>query len=241
MRLLTSDRLAAFPHGFTTRAGGASPPPWDALNLGAAVGDDQGRVEENWRRLRDATGLVFARVRQVHGTRVVRAGAATEPAEEADAVVSVATGVAACVSVADCVPVLLADPEGGAVAAVHAGWRGTIALAVAEGVRALAREGADASRLVAVIGPSIGPCCYEVSPELAEHFRERFGAEVVRAGCAAARSLAREPPRARGGRRPRRARRGARPLHRVRAGALLLAPARRGRTGRQVGFIAPAR
>ncbi len=242
MRLLTSDRLAAFPHGFTTRTGGASPPPWNALNLGAAVGDDPDRVEENWRRLRDATGLVFARVRQVHGTRVVRAGAAAEPTVEADAVVSVAPGVAACVSVADCVPVLLADPEGGAVAAVHAGWRGTIALAAAEGVRALAREGADTSRLVAVIGPSIGPCCYEVSPDLGEDFRRRFGAEVVRAGAPPRLDLWRANLLALEGA-------GVRPEHVEVLGRCtacerdLFFSHRRdaGRTGRQVGFIAPAR
>jgi len=244
MRLLTSDRLAAFPHGFTTRSGGASPPPWDALNLGGAVGDDPRRVEENWRRLRDATGLAFARVRQVHGTCVVRAGvgAAAEPTVEADAVVSVAVGVAACVSVADCVPVLLADPEGAAVAAVHAGWRGTIALATAEGVRALEREGADASCIVAVIGPSIGPCCYEVSPELAERFRGRFGAEVVRAGATPrldlwrANRLALEEAGVRAER--------VEVLGRCTACERDLFFSHRrdaGRTGRQVGFIAPAR
>jgi hypothetical protein len=242
MRLLTSDRLAAFPHGFTTRSGGASPPPWDALNLGGAVGDDPANVEENWRRLEAATGLAFARVRQVHGTTVVRAEAATGPALEADAVVSVATGVAACVSVADCVPVLIADPDGGAVAAVHAGWRGTIALAAAEGVRALAREGADASRLLAVIGPSIGPCCYEVSPELAERFRGRFGADVVRAGATPrldlwrANLLALAEAGVRGER--------VEVLGRCTACERELFFSHRrdaGRTGRQVGFIAPAR
>ncbi len=91
--------------------------------------------------------------------------------------------MAACVSVADCVPILLADPETGAVAAVHAGWRGTIARAAGEGVRALAREvGAPASRLLASIGPAIGPCCYEVSPDLAARFRDELGAETVRDG-----------------------------------------------------------
>jgi len=241
MNVLTSDRLAAFPHGFTTRAAGASPPPWDALNLGSAVGDEPGRVEENWRRLEAATGLVFARVRQVHGTRVVRAAGAMDPTEEADAVVSIAPGVAACVSVADCVPVLLADPEGGVVAAIHAGWRGTIALAAAEGVRALAREGADVSRLLAAVGPSIGPCCYEVSPELAARFRERFGADVLRAGAAPrldlwrANLLALEEAGVRTERvhvlgRCTSCERGLFFSHRRDAG----------RTGRQVGFIAPA-
>ncbi len=240
MKILTSRLLDGFPHGFTTRVGGASRPPFDALNLGGLVGDDPAAVAENWARLERATGLRFARVRQVHGARVLRADGPAAPAEEADAVVTAAPGVAACVSVADCVPVLLADPDGGAVAAVHAGWRGTIARAAAEGVRALAREGADAARLLAVIGPAIGPCCYEVSPDLAARFGREIGPEALAPG-------------------------GAR-IDLWRANARVLAeagvsPARidvmgrctacerdlfyshrrdAGRTGRQVGFIAPA-
>jgi purine-nucleoside/S-methyl-5'-thioadenosine phosphorylase / adenosine deaminase len=187
MPILQGALLAAFPHGFTTRRGGVSAPPWDSLNLGGAVGDDPAHVAENWARLERATGLAFARVRQVHGARAVRLDAPCAPALEADVVVSRGAGVAACVSVADCVPVLLADPETGAVAAVHAGWRGTIEGAAAEGVRALAREaGAPAGRLLASIGPSIGPCCYEVSPDLAARFRAALGDEVVRAGSSAA-------------------------------------------------------
>ncbi|MFO0584498.1 MAG: peptidoglycan editing factor PgeF [Anaeromyxobacter sp.] len=181
MKLLESALLAGFRHGFTTRAGGASPAPWDALNLGGAVGDDPARVAENWRRLEAATGLGFARVRQVHGARAVRLDAACVPGEEADAVVSRAPGVAATVAVADCVPLLLADPDSGAVAAVHAGWRGTLAYAAGEGVRALGREaGAAPGRLLAAIGPSIGPCCYEISDDLAARFEAAFGADVVR-------------------------------------------------------------
>jgi YfiH family protein len=175
MRILESPLLADFRHGFTTRQGGVSAPPYGTLNLGGAVGDDPARVAENWRRLEAHTGLRFARVRQVHGARVIRAEGPCEPAEEADVVLSAAGGVAACVSVADCVPVLLADPGTGAVAAVHAGWRGTLARAAAEGVLALGREvGAPPGRLLAAIGPSIGPCCYEVSEDLAA----RFGAEL---------------------------------------------------------------
>lgn len=183
MAILQSPLLAAFPHGFTTRAGGTSPAPFDTLNLGGLVGDDPARVAENWSRLERDTGLRFARVRQVHGARALRADAPTPPEEEADVVVSATPGVAACVSVADCVPVLLADPDSGAVAAVHAGWRGTLARAAAEGVRALAREaGSRAERLLAVVGPSIGPCCYEVSADLADRFRDAFGPGVVRPG-----------------------------------------------------------
>src|SRR5512135_3872176 len=157
---ITSRLLGGFPHGFTTREGGVSEGPFRSLNLSSTVGDAPERVRDNWERLRRATGLAFARVRQVHGCRVVTAGAGAEPAEEADGVTTATPGVAACVSVADCAPVLLADPRSGAVAAVHAGWRGTLARAAGEGVRALVeRHGARTSDLLAVIGPCIGPCC----------------------------------------------------------------------------------
>jgi YfiH family protein len=183
MHVLSSPLLRDFPHGFTTRDGGASGPPYDTLNLGGRVGDDPACVEENWRRLVAETGLGFARVRQVHGARAVRLHAACAPGEEADAVVSTSPGVAATVAVADCVPVLLADPGSGAVAAVHAGWRGTLARAAEAGVRALVREaGAAPDRLLAAIGPSIGPCCYAVSGDVAGAFGTAFGGAVVRPG-----------------------------------------------------------
>ena len=185
MVIIRTPLLEGFAHGFSTREGGTSSGPFGSLNLGGQVGDEPDRVAANWALLERETGLRFARVRQVHGARALRADAPSEPRVEADVVVSGAPGVAACVSVADCVPVLLADPETGAVAAVHAGWRGTIARAAAEGVRALAREaGAPASRLLAAVGPSIGPCCYEVSPDLAARFRDELGPEAVREGAA---------------------------------------------------------
>ncbi len=174
--ILRSRLLAGLPHGFTTRHGGSSAGPFRSLNLSSTVGDDPARVEENWARLRAATGLAFARVRQVHGCRVVEAGAGTPPVEEADAVTTIAPGVAACVAVADCVPILLADPRSGAVAAIHAGWRGTLAGAAAEGVRALVgRHGSRPGDLLGALGPSIGPCCFEVDRELAAQFRDALG------------------------------------------------------------------
>lgn len=182
MRILRSALLDAFPHGFTTRDGGTSLGPFASLNLGGAVGDDPARVAENWRRLAGATGLAFARVRQVHGARVVDAEHPSAPVEEADAVVSRRPGLAAAVSVADCVPILIADPDGGRVAAVHAGWRGTVARIAAAAVERLVEAGAARDRLLAAIGPSIGPCCYEVSPDLAARFRAELGEEVVREG-----------------------------------------------------------
>jgi YfiH family protein len=183
MELVTSRLLADLPHGFTTRAGGVSVAPWDSLDLGGLVGDDPAAVAENWRRLEAATGLGFARVRQVHGVAVITASGPTAPREEADAVVSTRPGVAACVAIADCVPILLATPDGAAVAAVHAGWRGTIEGAARAGAEALAAEaGCRIAALRAVIGPSIGPCCYQVSADLADRFRAAFGPGVVRPG-----------------------------------------------------------
>jgi len=183
MQLVRSLLLADLPHGFTTRAGGVSADPWATLDLGDQVGDDPAAVAENWRRLEAATGLGFARVRQVHGARVVTAERACAPCQEADAVVSTRAGVAACVAVADCVPVLLATPDGAAVAAIHAGWRGTLAQVARAGAEALAAaSGGRLAGLRAVIGPSIGPCCYQVSGELAERFAAAFGGGVVRPG-----------------------------------------------------------
>jgi YfiH family protein len=183
VEILSSRLLAGFPHGFSTRGGGVSPSPWDSLNLGGAVGDEPARVDRNWRLLEEVTGLSFARVRQVHGARVVTATAGCAPREEADAVVSRTAGVAACVAVADCVPVLIAHPGSGVVAAVHAGWRGTIARAAAAAVEQLAAGGGcPPGELVAAIGPSIGPCCYEVSEELAARFEGSFGSGVVERG-----------------------------------------------------------
>lgn len=241
MLILTSGALREFRHGFTTRKGGVSAPPFDEANLGGGVGDDPARVSENWRRLEAAAGLGFARVRQVHGARVVRARLPGPSPEEADAVVSLEPGTAACVSVADCVPVLLADPRSGAVAAVHAGWRGTLARAAAEGVRALVREAAaDPASLLAAIGPSIGPCCYEVSPELAARFDAELGPAVVRPGAAPRLDLwaANAAVLVAAGVAPERIE----PLRRCTScepGLFFSHRRDRGRTGRQVAYIAP--
>ncbi len=243
MHLLTSPLLAAFAHGFTTRGGGVSPPPWDGLNLGGAVGDDPARVAENWRRLEARTGLRFARARQVHGARVLRADAPCEPGEEADVVVSAAEGIAAAVSVADCVPILLADPASGAVAAVHAGWRGTLAGAAARAVEALRADfGAPPGKLLAAIGPSIGACCYEVSDDVAGPFRGAFGPDAVRETPGA-------PPRVDlwAANHAVLARAGVAPEHTHVLGACTACDRERffahrrdrGRTGRHVAFIAP--
>lgn len=240
MDLLRSQLLADLPHGFTTRAGGGSAPPFNSLNLGDQVGDEAAAVAGNWRLLESGTGLQFARVRQVHGARVVPGEAPGAPGQEADGVLSTTAGLAACVAVADCVPILLARPDGSAVAALHAGWRGTLARIAAEGVRALAGGGGEEPPL-AVIGPSIGPCCYEVSDDLAAQFAASFGPRVVVGG----------------GRGPRLDLWAANERALRDAGVVRVAALRRctaceprlfyshrrdgARTGRMVGFVAPGR
>lgn len=185
MEIIQAAVLAGFPHGFTTRRGGASAGPFASANLGAGIipeGDGPGRaaVAENWARLEGTTGLRFARVRQVHGREVVVTTAPEAAVREADGLVSATPGLAACVLAADCVPILIADPRSGAVAAVHAGWRGTIARIAAAGVEALVRERrARPAELVAAIGPAIGPCCYEVALELANRFAQEIDRKVA--------------------------------------------------------------
>jgi len=112
-----------------------------------------------------------ATLRQVHSDRVVVVDGGRGCLGEGDALVSGEPGVWLGVHTADCLPILLADPAGRGVAAVHAGWRGTAAGIVARAVEVLrARFGCEPSTLEAVIGPGIGACCYEVGPEVAERF-----------------------------------------------------------------------
>jgi YfiH family protein len=123
----------------------------------------------------------LARPRQVHGAAVARAadclGGGERPA--ADVVVTTRPGVAVGVLTADCVPLLLASEAGDAVAAVHAGWRGLAAGVVAAGVEALATAAAvGPERLLAAVGPHIGPCCYEVDDAVLDALAERHGQAV---------------------------------------------------------------
>lgn len=168
-------------HGFTVRAGGASRVygPGE-LNLGLTREDDREVVEAN--RMQ-ATAEALGRdggqlrtVRQVHGTRVVRASAEFV---EADGMLTDAPGVVLGIMTADCVPVLIADTRLRAVAALHAGWRGTAAGIVQAGVAAMREEfGSRAEDLIAAVGPAIGPCCYTVGEEVGAC----FAADLLAAG-----------------------------------------------------------
>lgn len=159
-------------HGFTSR------------QLALRAGESG---SERWAQAAASVGCAVprvGRVRQVHGAvvRVVRAATLDEPVPDADAAITATPGLAVTVVAADCVPILLADPATGAVAAIHAGWRGTCARVAGETVAALRREfGVDPSRLVAAIGPSIGACCYEVGDDLLRAFEAAGHSSIDRA------------------------------------------------------------
>jgi YfiH family protein len=165
---------ARFHHGFTTRRGGVSAPPFDTLNLGMKWGDARAHVIENRRRLQVATGVerIFV-ARQVHGANVLQVNGGDVPADvaqiEADGLFSDAPGIAIGVYVADCIPVLMADARTGVFAAVHAGWRGTLAGVVPAAVRRMVDElGARPEDLRIALGPAIGVCCFEVGDEVVD-------------------------------------------------------------------------
>ncbi len=179
VRWMEAETLSAVPglvHAFTTRAGGVSEGIWSSLNLGFNRGDEPERVEENYRILSRALSLDPERLvftRQVHKDTVRRVTAedrrlplSAPVPYEADGLVTNEKGLALFVFIADCIPILLSAPEAGAVGAVHAGWRGTVADIAGKGVLALCREyGARPQEIRAAVGPGIGPCCFETGPE----------------------------------------------------------------------------
>lgn len=153
---------------FTTREGGVSRPPFDALDLATHVGDDPQAVAENRRRVARAAGVdALVVAEQVHGRAVVEvAGPWPGPPPQADGLVTRVAGVALGVLVADCVPVLLADPGAGVVGVAHAGRAGMAAGVAAAVVDAMRDLGA--RRLVGRLGPSVCARCYEVPAALRE-------------------------------------------------------------------------
>lgn len=149
------------------RAGGVSPAPYDTLNLGGHVGDAAANVAGNRARFAAALEARPVFMQQVHGTRVAQLDAQSPDGLEADACFTAQRGVACTIMVADCLPVLLADLRGGAVAAAHAGWRG-----LAQGAIEAAARSLPAGEAVAWLGPCIGPTAFEVGPEVKAAFEE---------------------------------------------------------------------
>lgn len=185
-------RYSWLRHGFSTRAGGVSTVYSDSagggeLNLGWTQDDDPAMVAENRRRLVAEMGddLRLVTIRQVHGAAVRTVGAEAfqgqlETSEgkavlEGDGLMTRTPGVLLGIQTADCVPVLIVDVRQRVVAALHAGWRGTVARIAEDGVAAMRSQfGSLPDDLVAAVGPSIGACCYGVGDEVRGKFGDAF-------------------------------------------------------------------
>jgi hypothetical protein len=182
-------------HGFTLRYGGVSRGGFASLNFTSRQGDLPERVGENWRRIEEAAALPpggWALVSQIHGAAVVEAAGGRSHCHHrndcppADALVAADPGVTLGVLTADCLSAVLAAPGGGAVAVAHAGWRGTLLGVLPETVLLLCRTAkVEPGELRAVLGPVIGPCCFQVGEEVrrtfAEHWGEGFARRIFRA------------------------------------------------------------
>ena len=167
-------------HLFTSRAGGVSSGEWSSLNLRRSCGDDPACVRENFRRVGEMIGCErFVFLSQQHTDRILHVDARDavrdvyQPLTEADGLVTRTPELALMVFSADCVPILL---EGeGVVAAVHAGWRGTVKGIAAKAVKEM---GCPPEKVRAWIGPAIGPCCYQGGEEVRSAMRRLLGGEA---------------------------------------------------------------
>lgn len=165
---------------FTSRAGGVSAAPYESMNLGDHVGDRPQAVAANRALLAQATGTHAVFLQQVHGSAVLALDADTPDGLPADACVTVQRKLACTIMVADCLPVLLATQDGRAVGAAHAGWRGLAGVGDGSGVgvlasacaslQALAQAAGADSRLLAWLGPCIGPSAFEVGADVRAAF-----------------------------------------------------------------------
>lgn len=180
------DAIPGLHHGFSTRHGGVSEGYLASMSFSYQKESEQ-TVDENFRRFSAANGLPFESLVLTHQTHTAHVAVVGEEYKhrgrdrtlrETDGVVTGVPGLGLVCFTADCVPLLLADAASGTVAAVHAGWRGTVHGIAAEAVKKMIEAGAKAENIIAAIGPSIGPCCFEVGPEVQKEFTDRFGIKL---------------------------------------------------------------
>ncbi len=172
--LLNCSRIA---HGFFTRKGGVSSPPYDSLNVGQGSRDDPAHVAENRKRVASALGAKethLLSLGQIHSRDVLIVDRPFRDAPpQADGLVTKVPGLAISALAADCGPVLLADTNAGVIGACHAGWRGSLSGITDSTIDAMENLGAARLNIHAVLGPCISAAAYEVGPE----FRDTFCAE----------------------------------------------------------------
>ena len=182
IRILQVPALTRLPwlvHGFSTRPGGVSLLNNEkVLNLGFTEWDTKENVLENRRRFQSALGasnLKLISLKQIHSDVIQLFDSAPSEICQGDASITNRPALLLGVQTADCVPILLVDPRKRAVAAVHAGWRGTLARIVVKAIGQMQMQfQCNPADLLAAIGPSIGGCCYEVGTEVATQFLSQF-------------------------------------------------------------------
>jgi len=191
LEIVVADSLSSMPwllHGFSTRRGGVSEAYGGrALNLGITPEDTRAAVERNRKLFLQALGAIrddgatwpSVGMRQVHSSVIHRVDEVPAHPLQGDGLITNRPGMVLAVRVADCLPVLIADPVQRAVGAFHAGWRGTLARIVEKGVGEFRRQfGSDPADMTAAIGPGIHRCCYPVGEDL----RDKFGSQFAYAG-----------------------------------------------------------
>ncbi|MCY4259219.1 MAG: peptidoglycan editing factor PgeF [Rhodobacteraceae bacterium] len=176
---LTHSLLASCRHGFFTRTGGVSEGSYASLNCGMNTNDDRDAIAANRARAVAVLGLPSAKLltaRQIHSATVQSVTHADTSTDlTADGLVTAESGLAIGVLTADCQPILLADTANGVIAAIHAGWRGTLAGVIEAGIAAMEAIGAQRKTIRAVIGPCISQSNYEVREDVYAAAMERAG------------------------------------------------------------------
>ena len=180
LKVIQWERYDGLLHGFMGRRGGNSVGPYAGLNVSYRVGDDNQVVSQNVCDVKHLVGIHDGKIvtmKQVHGDQIVEVkDKALKETGEADAMVTAGTGIHLGVLTADCVPILILAPKHKLVAAVHAGWRGTLMGIAAKMVRRFNDDyGVSADEIEAAFGPSIGACCYEVKDDVTGPLREKWG------------------------------------------------------------------
>lgn len=174
---------AGVRHCFTTRLGGVSKGHLASLNLGLGRGDSEEALRENYRIVTEALGFTgenLCLTQQVHEKKTAKIETPVRRSEGCDALMTDRAGIPLMSYSADCVPILLYDPAHHACASIHSGWRGTVKKIAAATIADMKEAyGTDPDGVLAAIGPSIGPCCFQIGADVAEEFLSAFPDETL--------------------------------------------------------------
>lgn len=180
------EELTWLRHGFSTRHGGVSQGECASLSFSYQK-EPEAVVDENFKRFCAANTLPFESLALTHQTHTSNVAIVNNSfcnrgrdrtLRETDGVVTSAADLGLVCFTADCVPLLMVDPKAKVIAAVHAGWRGTVQSIAANAIQKMVEQGANPQDILVAIGPSIGPCHFEVGREVAEEFANRFGEKL---------------------------------------------------------------